>query len=369
MNTPYKDTMKVDPIMLDRGVFVIDQGEAISKNDEQIVKNKRGFRSVTPWKKKERNSIGINQSEVVHIEPVTTNAPKSILRSPSQSYDSLVLIDHVALNDDRTVNTTASKKVTWDLNVKDAQKKTILKTVADNLKRLAIGLDTNAQKVREKMQCGNMAVAKDFYCPNEGGDILFHACARCVDEFDGGSLGTNDLAEESREEVDTLRGKEQLTESRETSVEETEDRFTGRIESPVPTAMTTVRRKKKKRNTLVYNNSALRHYTRATPVTSPTSSKTTKKVQGGNVVANASPAKLCTKILQSDESYISALTDPSTIPSIPTKKASKRPQKTRRYTTLPAQQSKKGLKRALVKPVKLMVVGFQLKTRKMLTSK
>ncbi len=422
--------MKVDPIMLGRGVYVVDR-ETISKNDEQVVKNKRGFRSVTQWRKRERSNIGINRSDIVHFEPAAaaapaaeTNAPKSILRSPNQSYDLLVSIDHIALSDDCTVNTISSKKITWDVNVKDVtKKKTVLKAVVDNLKDLAIGLDTNVQKVREKMQCGNMAVAKDFYCPSEGnlrrlaigldtnaqkvrekmqcGNMgVAKDCycpseggnfRRCfVDEVDGGSLGTNDLVydddglfvydknglfaavEEAREEVGIHR--DHLTESRETPVEESEDRYGAflaepRIENPVPTSMTAVRRKKKNRNPLVYTSSPSHYYTRATPVTSPTSSKTAKKVQGRKVVAKAPPAKSSTRMLQSDESYISALTDPSSMSSIPTKKASKRHQEKLRYTTLPPKQSKKGLQGALAKPIKFMAVGLKLNTRKMLTSK
>ena len=391
--------MKVDPIILDRCVFAVER-ETISKNDEQV-KNKRGFRPVTPWRKRDRSNIGINRSDIVHIEPaaaaraaLSTNASKSILRTPNQSYDTLV-IDHnmnTALNENRSIVTNASmKRVTWDANVKDTKKLTLFGKMNKAVIKAAIGLDTNVQTVREKMQCGNMAVAKDFYCPSDSNNVLVRSCGRCFDEVDECSLGTNDLledesfyshyqretaAEESREEESMLRGDDQLMESRETPVEETEERYAAQLTEDrnnlVPAAMTAaVRRKKKKeRSTLVFTNSASHYYTGSAPVTSPTSSiKAVTKVKGRKCAVKASPARL----LQTDQSYISALTDPTTMAAMPTKKASKqdkRHQETRRYTTRqPEQSKKKGLKGALSKPIKLIAVGWKLNTRKMLRSK
>eukprot|EP00984_Skeletonema_dohrnii_P001112 scaffold348_cov151-Skeletonema_dohrnii-CCMP3373.AAC.7 len=333
--------MKVNPIKLDRGV---DRGKTISKNVEQV-HNKRGFKSMTPWKRRGKSHVGINRSKEpaaaasAPAPAVTGNASKSILR--------VVVIDQNELNENCSViSDAARKKVRWDTAVKERKKLSfgrLNKAVIDNLKGLAIGLDDSVQNVREKMQCGTMAVAKDYYCPRT-------PCGRC--EVDGWSLGTNDIADDDepgivhlmgahyQEETAVVEAQEenlgmlqgdaqrlvpreeenmkmvggdlQWLESQETLTEITEDRYevlpAEDRENKVPTvkASVTAAARQKKRGTLVCNDSTSNYYNKSAPVTFPTPNKAAMEWKGGKGVAKASQAKASTRILLSDKGYPTA---------------------------------------------------------------
>jgi len=359
---------------------------------------------MTPWKRRGKNQVGINRSkEPVTAAPapapaVTNNASKSILR--------VVVIDQNELNENRSViSDAARKKVRWDPAVKERKKLSfgrLNKAVIDNLKGLAIGLDDSVQNVREKMQCGSMAVAKDYYCPRT-------PCGRC--EVDGWSLGTNDIVDDDesgivhlmgahyQEETAVVEAQEenlglgmlqgdaqrlvpreenmkmvggdlQWLESQETLTENAEDRYEvlpyEDRENKVPTvkASATAAERQKRRGTLVCNDSTSHYYNRSTPVTFPTPNKAAMEWKGGKGVAKASQAKASTRIPQSDKGYPTAMQDKKA------SKQSKRKKENRRYTTRDPRQRKKGLKvkGKLTEPIRMVAVGMKLHTRKMLTS-
>ncbi|KAK1732991.1 hypothetical protein QTG54_016322 [Skeletonema marinoi] len=387
-------TMKVDPIKLDRG---INRGETISKNVEQV-HNKRGFKSMTPWKRRGKNHVGINRSK----EPVTAAPAPAVTNNASKSILRVVVIDQNELNENRSViSDAARKKVRWDPAVKERKKLSfgrLNKAVIDNLKGLAIGLDDSVQNVREKMQCGSMAVAKDYYCPRT-------PCGRC--EVDGWSLGTNDIVDDDESGIVHLMGAHyqeesavveaqeenlgmlqgdaqrlvpreqnmkmvggdlQWLESQETLTENTDDRYeelpAEDRENKVPTvkASATAAARQKKRGTLVCNDSTSNYYNRSAPVTFPTPNKAAMEWKGGKGVAKASQAKASTRILQPDKGYPTAKQDKKA------SKQSKRKKENRRYTTRDPRQRKKGLKGKLTEPIRMIAVGMKLHTRKMLTS-
>lgn len=398
--------MKADPIMLDRGAYTAE----VSKNDtthSSLGKNKWGL---IPWKKRQRSNIGVNPSNNLYVSDLATaapaaNVPKGILKTPNQtpshSYDSLVTIDRLAIVTSRSLVTNESiKKVTWDVNVKDTQKlsfvakkKAAIISVVGDLQALAVELDDSVQKVRERMQCGSMDAAKNFYCPSEGDDIVTRTCGKFADQIDEASFGTNDIAYDDRESntVDESREEEccmhrrvddQLEESRE---ESEIDRYAvsplpleERADIAPPTATTqrktnfAVEKKKKKKSTLVVRTNAASVY-----YTSPTNTATKidqdamnkKVVEAKKKTVKKKP----TPMLQHDESVISALTENTNMNTMPIKKTPKgrkRPEY-RRYTTVQPKQSKTGLKGTAMKPIKLMSIGLKshLKTRKMLTFK
>ena len=401
--------MKVDPIMLDRGAYTAE----VSKNDptHSLGKNKWGL---MPWKKRQRSNIGVNPSNNLYASDLATaataaNVPKGILKAPNQtpnhSYDSLVTIDRLAIVTSRSLVTNESiKKVTWDVNVKDTQKlsfvakkKAAIISVVRDLQALAVELDDSVQKVRERMQCGSMDAAKNFYCPSEGEDIVTRTCGKFADQideaFDEASFGTNDIAyddresntvDESREEEGCMhrRGDDQLEESRE---ESEIDRyvvsplpFEDRADIASPTATTqrktnfAVEKKKKKKNTLVVRtNAASVYYTspanKATKIDQDAMDKKVVEAKKKSVKKKPTPT------LQHDESVISALTENTNMNTLPIKKTPKgrRRPEYRRYTTVQPKQSKTGLKGTAMKPIKLMSIGLKshLKTRKMLTFK
>lgn len=395
-------TMKaVDPIMLDRGAYTAE----VSKNDtthSSLGKNKWGL---IPWKKRQRSNIGVNPSNNLYMATAAPTVPKGILKTPNQtpnhSYDSLVTIDRLAIVTSRSLVTNESKKVTWDVNVKDTQKlsfvakkKAAIISVVGDLQALAVELDDSVQKVRERMQCGSMDAAKNFYCPSEGDDIVTRTCGKFADQIDEASFGTNDIAyddresntvDESREEECCMhrRGDDQLEESREESV----DRYAvsplpleERADIAPPTAATQGKtkitlegKKKKKKSTLVVRtNAASVYYT--SPINSTT--RNDQDAMDEKVVEakkKKSVKKKPTPMLQHDESVISALTENTNMNTLPIKKTPKgrkRPEY-RRYTTVQPKQSKTGLKKTAMKPIKLMSIGLKshLKTRKMLTFK
>lgn len=395
-------TMKaVDPIMLDRGAYTAE----VSKNDtthSSLGKNKWGL---IPWKKRQRSNIGVNPSNNLYMATAAPTVPKGILKTPNQtpnhSYDSLVTIDRLAIVTSRSLVTNESKKVTWDVNVKDTQKlsfvakkKAAIISVVGDLQALAVELDDSVQKVRERMQCGSMDAAKNFYCPSEGDDIVTRTCGKFADQIDEASFGTNDIAyddresntvDESREEECCMhrRGDDQLEESREESV----DRYAvsplpleERADIAPPTAATQGKtkitlegKKMKKKSTLVVRtNAASVYYT--SPINSTT--RNDQDAMDEKVVEakkKKSVKKKPTPMLQHDESVISALTENTNMNTLPIKKTPKgrkRPEY-RRYTTVQPKQSKTGLKKTAMKPIKLMSIGLKshLKTRKMLTFK
>ena len=386
--------MKADPIMLDRGV---NTAEVSKNNTHSLGKNKWGL---IPWKKRQRSNIGVNPSNKLYGIGLATsapsaNAPKGILKTtnqaPNHSYDTLVTIDRLAIETSRSLVTNESKKVTWDANVKDSKKQSLFAknkakiiSVVGDLQALAVELDDSVQKVRERMQCGSMDAAKNFYCPSEGDDIVTRTCGQFADQIDEISLGTNDIAdresdtiEESREEECCMyrRGDDQLEESRE---ESEIDRY---AVSPLPleerahnsflTAKTKIaleeKKKKKKSSLVVRTNAASVYYTSPTNTTTRTDQDEMKK----KVVETKKKSikKKPTPMLQHDESDISALTE-NTMPIKNTQKGRKRPEY-RRYTTVQPKQSKTGLKGTAMKPIKLISIGLKshLETRKMLTFK
>lgn len=387
--------MKVDPIMLDRGAYTAE----VSKNDthHSLGKNKWGL---IPWKKRQRSNIGVNPSNNLYMATAVpaANVPKGILKTPNQtpnhSYDSLVTIDRLAIvtSRSRSLVTNESKKVTWDVNVKDTQKlsfvakkKAAIISVVGDLQALAVELDGSVQKVRERMQCGSMDAAKNFYCPSEGDDIVTRTCGKFADQIDEASFGTNDIAydDESREEECCMhrRGDEQREESRE---ESEIDRYAvsplpleERADIAPPRAATqgkakiTLEGKKKKSTLVVRTNAASVYYT--SPINSTTRNGQDAMDKKVVEARKKSIKKKPTPMLQHDESVISALTENTNMNTTPIKKTPKgrkRPEY-HRYTTVQSKQSKTGLKGTAMKPIKLMSIGLKshLKTRKMLTFK
>ena len=398
--------MKADPIMLDRGAYTAE----VSKNDttHSLGKNKWGL---MPWKKRQRSIIGVNPSNNLYASDLATaataaNVPKGILKTPNQtpnhSYDSLITIDRLAIVTSRSLVTNESiKKVTWDVNVKDTQKlsfvakkKAAIISVVGDLQALAVELDDSVQKVRERMQCGSMDAAKNFYCPSEGDDIVTRTCGKFADQIDEASFGTNDIeyddregntVDESREEECCMhrRGDDQLEESREESeidryavsplpLEERADIASPTTTTQRKTNFAVEKKKKKKKSTLVVRtNAASVYYTSSTN----TASKIDQDAMNKKVVEakKKTVKKKPTPMLQHDESVISALTENTNMNPMPIKKTPKgrkRPEY-RRYTTVQPKQSKAGLKGTAMKPIKLMSIGLKshLKTRKMLTFK
>ncbi len=399
--------MKADPIMLDRGAYTAE----VSKNDtthSSLGKNKWGL---IPWKKRQRSNIGVNPSNNLYASDLATaapaaNVPKGILKTPNQtpnhSYDSLVTIDRLAIVTSRSLVTNESiKKVTWDVNVKDTQKlsfvakkKAAIISVVGDLQALAVELDDSVQKVRERMQCGSMDAAKNFYCPSEGDDIVTRTCGKFADQIDDVSFGTNDIAyddresstvDESREEECCMhrRDDDQLEESREESeidryavsplpLEERADIASPTATTQRKTNFAVEKKKKKKKSTLVVRTNAASVY-----YTSPTNTATKIDQDAMDekvvVAKKTTVKKKPTPMLQHDESVISALTENTNMNTMPIKKTPKgrkRPEY-RRYTTVQPKQSKTGLKGTAMKPIKLMSIGLKshLKTRKMLTFK
>eukprot|EP00985_Skeletonema_marinoi_P031736 scaffold37785_cov163-Skeletonema_marinoi.AAC.1 len=392
--------MKVDPIKLNRGV---NRGETISKNVEQV-HNKRGFKSMTPWKRRGKNHVGINRSKepaAAAAAPASSSAP-AVTGNASKSILKVVVIDQNEMYEKRSViSDAARKKVRWDPAVKEKKKLSfgrLNKAVIDNLKGLAIGLDDSVQNVREKMQCGDMSVAKDYYCPRT-------PCGSC--DVDGWSSGTNDIVDDDesgivhlmgahyQEETAVVEAQEenlglgmlqgdaqrlvprehvmvggdlQWIESQETLTENAEDGYEvlpyEDRENKVPTvkASATAAERQKKRGTLVCNDSTSHYYNRSAPVTFPTPNKAAMEWKGGKGVAKASQAKASTRIPQSDKGY------PTAMQNKKASKQNKRKKENRRYTTRDSRQRKKGLKGKLTEPIRMIAVGMKLHTRKMLTS-
>lgn len=276
-------------------------------------------------RKRGRNNTGVDYSNAYLVEPVVptepaaaghtsaaaavTNTPKSILKNPSLK-DPLTLSDHNIALPNR-VSSDEAKKVSWDANVKENNKFSfgrLNRAVFNNVKGMVIGLDNKVHQAREKMQCGTMAEAKDFYCASDGGgNVVFQTCKRCEGDFN--SLAINDSMDEVSL-VDTREGDSESRESETGCVEMREDEDMGMV-------------------TLVYDDPDTVHPRSSAPETGD--------IKGGK--ENMTKQQ---------------------------KKASK--QGNRRYTTRQPKQQKKGLKGALKKPIQMMKVGMKMKTRKLLTS-
>jgi hypothetical protein len=373
---------------VERNVVAQEQTETIPMNDENGLKKKRGFGSVSRWRKRAvpvaAAAVAADDTDVADdadasARAVETNAPKGILRSLDHT-------DNTNDDEDRSVCTNASikKKVTWDSSVRDNKKlycPAVINAFVADIKFLVSGLDSHVQHVKETMQCGN-SMSKDFFCPSDGNDIVFRTCGNMVDRVDGVSLGTNSLVDDNTSALDEntsahatesredILGDDQFTESR----EETEDRYEAVIsEDEVPTSTfqsndtSSALRKKTKRDTVLNIGSALNYYAGKTLINPGTSisraaATPTSNIQSQTQVVKALHSKLSTHLLQNDESVISALTDPTMV--LEGKKT-----KRHRYTTLQPKQSKTDLKGKIAKPIKFMSAGLasHMKTRKMIT--
>ena len=283
-----------------------ERGESISMNER--VHKKRGSRSRTAGKRG-RSKIGINHSDVA---PSATNTPRSILRKHNQNADPKVSvsIEPAALTESSSSSSDAAvKKVKWDPAVKESNRfsfNRLNNAVMKNLAGFAIGLDDNVRKVREKMQCGNMA-----YCAGDGGKMV---CG-----VNRGAFEMNDiLFDEDSENVHDNSGRE--TNSDADFVEMSED--AGMV-------------------TLVYNDSYSINHRRAAPVTSPATNKAKRKVKSGKE----------TMAFQNKMAL----------------KEGKRKQDKRHCTTRQPQERKKGLKGALMKPLGLIETGMKRHTKKMIS--
>ena len=325
--------MKADGIMSESGVrFAVEGSETISK-DEQV-HSKRGLNLRTPWKRG-RSNIGNNHSNVYHVEPAApaasteptepaaavANTPKSILKNS----DPLASSNHDIALPNR-VSSDEAKKVSWDANIKENNKFSfgrLNKAVLNNFKGMVIGLDKKVHQAREKMQCGNMAAAKDFYCAGDGGgNIVMQTCKRC--EGDLSSLAMNDLMDDESDSAHD-QSEHAVVEAREDGSESRESE-TGCVEMREDENMGMV--------TLVYNDPEPIHPRRSAPVT--------RKFEGGRETMTTKQKKASQQ--------------------------GKRNEGNRRYTTRQPKQRKKGLKGALTKPIKIMTVGMKMNTRNLLTS-
>lgn len=191
---------------------MLNRGEAISMNEKVHKKRGSRFRTVT---KRGWSNIGINRRNKSHDVPAT-NTPKSILRKHNHA-DPLVNIsvEPIALQENSASfsNDATMKKVKWDPAVKESNRFSfhrLSKAVIRNLRGFAIGLDNNVQKVRDKMQCGNLAV-----CAGDGGKNF------C--EVSRVSFEMNDLIDEDSENMHdnsvVSRGDAERLEQRETNTE------------------------------------------------------------------------------------------------------------------------------------------------------
>lgn len=315
----------------DRGVTfaAVEGGETISK-DEQV-HNKRGMKG-TPWKRG-RNNTGIKQNNVCPVEAVApsvpaaaaghndvaANTPKSILKNATDPLTSSV---HNIAMPTRVSSDEAMKKVSWDANVNENNKFSFGRlnmAVINNFKDMAIGVDNKVHQAREKMQCGSMAAAKDFYCESDGSgyDVLQH-CKRCEDDLN--SLAMNGFKDDDSDfELD--KGGNAVGEAREGDSEPRESE-TGCVEMREDEDMGMV--------TLVYDDPDTVHPRRSAPEIGEKENMTKQH-----------------------------------------KKASKKgkgDQSNRRFTTRQPKQRKKGLKGALKKPFEIMTVGIKMKSRKRLSN-
>ncbi len=299
-----------------RGVsFAVKGCETISK-DEQV-HNKQGMKR-TPLKRGRNSPVEAVEPSVPAAAAghnnAAANTPKSILKNAS--HDPLALSAHNISLPDR-VSSDEAKKVSWDANVKENNKFSLgrlNRAVINNFKDMAIGMDNKVHQAREKMQCGSMAAAKDFYCASDGGgNIVLQNCKRC--EGDLNSLAMNDVMDDDSDfELD--KEGNAVGEAREGDSESRESE-TGCVEMREDEGMGMV--------TLVYNDPDTSHPRRSAP---EIEDKENMKKQH--------------------------------------KKASK--QGNRRFTTRQPKQRKKGLKGALKKPFEIMSVGMKMKSRKMLSN-